>query len=279
MGAIAPSVRLEGIGLHSGVLCGVVLRQIEGPCRLRVGATVSPIADLHVVRTDRGVTVKLGRGGPTVDLVEHLLAALAAFGIRDGLEIEVAGGEVPLLDGGARAFCAAIRQLAPPRAGPRLAVARRAEIRHDKARYSFVPGPAVGVHVVSRFVEPIGVQRASWAGDAAAFEETIAPARTFGFASEIDELRRAGRARHVDPRAVMVFDAAGRMTPPGAPMGPDEVARHKLLDLLGDLYLHGGPPVGSVSADRPGHGATHAVVRRALGAGILLALGRPPAPR
>jgi UDP-3-O-acyl-N-acetylglucosamine deacetylase len=55
----------------------------------------------------------------------------------------------------------------------------------------------------------------------------------------------------------------------GAPFAPDEPARHKLLDLVGDMYLYGGPPRGRVRAFRPGHAATHAAMARALDLGVL----------
>jgi len=76
------------------------------------------------------------------------------------------------------------------------------------------------------------------------------------------------RAAEVDLGSVLVYDDAGPLPACRAP-GPEEPARHKLLDLIGDLALHGGPPVGSVTAFAPGHTATHAVLARALGSGIL----------
>jgi UDP-3-O-[3-hydroxymyristoyl] N-acetylglucosamine deacetylase len=126
----------------------------------------------------------------------------------------------------------------------------------------------VGLEVAVEYPET-GPEAASWHGDRGDFLERIAPARTFGFLREAALLFDSGRARHVDPQAVLVFDAQGGVVGSSRPPGPAELARHKLLDLIGDLYLYGGPPLGRLRASRPGHRATHAVVRQALAEGIL----------
>jgi UDP-3-O-[3-hydroxymyristoyl] N-acetylglucosamine deacetylase len=226
-----------------------------------------------LVRTDHGVAVRLGPGGPTIDLVEHLCAALGALGVRDGLTVRIEGSEVPLLDGGARAHCAALRRLGVAAAPPPVRVARAEELVRGDSRYRFEPAEAPHVAVAAEFPAPLGRQTASWDGSGADFEQHIADARTFGFAREAEALRSVGRAAHVDLTSMMVFDEAGRVLPPGAPMAEGEIARHKLLDLVGDLYLHGGPPRGRVTAHRPGHGATHAVVAEAFDRGILVRTG------
>jgi UDP-3-O-[3-hydroxymyristoyl] N-acetylglucosamine deacetylase len=121
------------------------------------------------------------------------------------------------------------------------------------------------------FPPPVCRQRATWDGDAAAFMARIAPARTFGWAHELDALRAVGRASAVDLASVLVFDERGPIS--GCrPPEPDEPARHKLLDLVGDLTLHGGPPLGIIDAFAPGHTATHAVVVRALSLGVLVCI-------
>ena len=73
------------------------------------------------------------------------------------------------------------------------------------------------------------------------------------------------------PQPVIVFTPA-KVLSAGRPYEPDEPARHKLLDLLGDLYLHGGAPIGFLRAERPGHQRTHEIVRRALDAGVVRAM-------
>jgi UDP-3-O-[3-hydroxymyristoyl] N-acetylglucosamine deacetylase len=85
---------------------------------------------------------------------------------------------------------------------------------------------------------------------------------------DFDELGRLGLARHVDPEAVVVLAPDG-VHCRGA-FEADEPARHKLLDLVGDLYLHGGPPQGRMHAHRPGHSANAAAIARALEEGVLV---------
>ena len=109
---------------------------------------------------------------------------------------------------------------------------------------------------------------ASWSGDAIDFAARIAPARTFALARDADELVVAGLARHVDPASVVLV-ADDAIHSAGMPFAPDEPARHKLLDLMGDLYLRGGPPRGTVRATRPGHAANAEACRIALSNGLL----------
>jgi UDP-3-O-[3-hydroxymyristoyl] N-acetylglucosamine deacetylase len=174
-----------------------------------------------------------------------------------------------LLDGGALELSRALLTLGLKREAPRLLVTRRAELLEGESRYAFEPGDSPTLAVEVHFGAGIGRQRAELRGEAGEYLAEIATARTFGFESDAEDLRARGRARHVDPTAVVVLDADGRALPPSAPLQPDELARHKLLDLMGDLFLYGGPPRGRVSADRPGHAATHSVMKQALEAGLL----------
>jgi UDP-3-O-[3-hydroxymyristoyl] N-acetylglucosamine deacetylase len=149
-------------------------------------------------------------------------------------------------------------------------VTRAATIDVDGSRYAFRPCSGVRVSVAIDFHDPDPrlAPVATWDGEAAEFRSSIAPARTFGFAHEVDALAARGLASHVAPESVVVL-AADRILSAGAPFREDEPARHKLLDLIGDLYAHGGPPVGAVEASKPGHAATHEAVRRALADGVL----------
>ena len=202
-----------------------------------------------------------------IGTVEHLFAALEARSIRSGVIIEIEGAEVPLVDGGARAFADAIAEcdIAP---SPRPVIARSASFNIRESRYDFAPADNVNVEVSIDFNDDRIGRFAAWAGDAADFRTRIAPARTFGFAHELGSLMARGLANHVTPESVIVFSPDSVLTA-GAPYSADEPARHKLLDLLGDLYVHGGAPVGSIRAERPGHAATHEVMRRAWEEGVV----------
>jgi UDP-3-O-[3-hydroxymyristoyl] N-acetylglucosamine deacetylase len=147
-------------------------------------------------------------------------------------------------------------------------VARAGVIEVGASRYELRPG-ALSVEVDVDFDDARLERRARWDGDAGDFRDRIATARTFGLAAEIDALLARGLASHVTPETVVVI-AKDRVLHAGAPFRPDEPARHKLLDLVGDLYAHGGPPRGVVRASRPGHAATHEAMRRALADGLLV---------
>jgi UDP-3-O-[3-hydroxymyristoyl] N-acetylglucosamine deacetylase len=251
----------------------VRLLAAPGPIVVRQRGAEARLDELSPVRTDRGVTVSSKDGGVRVDLIEHLLAAVGGLGVVAGLAIAVEGDELPLLDGGARRFAEALTALELPR-GRRLRVTRAARLSHGRSEYRFSPGAVPGVLVEVDFPAPVGRQHAAWDGDEGDFVARIAPARTFGWAHELDALRAAGRAAAVDPSAVIVFDERGTVAG-FRPPAPEEPARHKLLDLVGDLALYGGPPLGRVEAFAPGHTASHAVAVRALELGVLAEIPSP----
>lgn len=273
-------VRLEGYALHAGIMTAVTLMKRPGPITLEQGSRRTLLRDLIVGRTDGGVTVR-DEGGLEVDLVEHLLSALGGLAIRQGVGIVVEGPEMPILDGGARQFADALIALDLPADPPELIVKRQGEIAWGASAYRFDVGRFAEVIVETSF-EPrgIGAEEARWDGTARAFLADIAEARTFGFQSDqvaYFERQRALLAKRTDDpaavraftEAVVVFDHDGRPLAGSAPPRALEVPRHKLLDLIGDFALYGGPPRGVVSARLPGHAASHRIIREALSLGLL----------
>lgn len=270
LGAEGAAAIFEGQGLHTGARARVRLVREAGPARLRAwgGGAEVRIGALAVGAAARSTSVEAGDGRLAVRTVEHLFAALAALPVYEGVVVEIDGPEIPLVDGGARAFLDALERLGVRSSPPPLVVRREASIEIGASRYDFAPGLGRELEVEVDFGDARLDRAARWDGSLADFRERIAPARTFGFEREIEELMARGLASHVAPESVVVIGhheifAAGR------PFEPDEPARHKLLDLIGDLYAHGGPPLGRVRARRPGHAATHEAVRRALVAGAL----------
>jgi UDP-3-O-[3-hydroxymyristoyl] N-acetylglucosamine deacetylase len=197
--------------------------------------------------------------------VEHLFAALGGLGLHRDVSVELSGGEVPFLDGGAAAFARALMGLGIAASEPRFRVVHDQEVEIGPSIYRFRRASTVELSVELSFPDARLSPRAEWHGDAADFVERIAPARTFIFARE---LATAEVAFFADAGSVVVLDE-DRVLCAGAPFVADEPARHKLLDLIGDLYLYGGPPLGRMEVHRPGHAATHAAVAAALSMGIL----------
>lgn len=264
----AVSIALRGVALHRGDAVAVRLSPAPGPIVIAQRGAEAELHDLRVIRADRGVTIASADERVRLDLVEHLFAAVGGLGVGAGLRIVTEDLELPLLDGGAKQYAEALQALRIPRAPRHLFIAREATLRHGASVYRFSPADEPCIRVEVAFRPPVGQQSAAWDGDAADFVQRIAPARTFGWADEYAALRAAGRAASVDLESVLVFDGAGVLS--GCrPAEPAEAARHKLLDLIGDLALHGGPPRGVTEAFAPGHTATHAVVAEALARGVL----------
>lgn len=267
---MAPSIALGGTALHAGVPSAVLFAAHDGPVVLAQNGRAMPLDRWVVARADAGVCVRSPDGMASVDLVEHVLAAVGGLGIEHGLRIVVDGPEPPLVDGGAAAFASAIGRLriAPVRQRT-CRVVKRDRVEIGSSIYEVEPSDRVSVEVAIEFDHPlVVVQRAVWDGSAAAFERAIAPARTFGFLAQWGALKAAGRAKGANTRDVVVLCPDG--TSPSDPRPePDECVRHKLLDLIGDMTLTGGVPLGRVRVQRPGHRTNLEAMRRLLASGVV----------
>lgn len=238
----------------------------SGPITFAIGDRTLSLAELEVVDATRSTT--LGTAGVRIGTVEHMLSALAGLGFHEGVRIVVEGSEMPLADGCAASFCDALIALGIDRSEPRSVITKAQEVSIGESRYVFEPHDGVALEVHIDFADPRIAKTARWDGDARDFRERIAIARTFGFAHEVEALAARGLASHVAPESVVVF-APDAVLHSGRPFEADEPARHKLLDLAGDLFVHGGPPIGRVIAHRPGHAATHAAVAKARSLGVV----------
>ena len=269
----ARSVVVEGRGLHTGERGAVSFVRQGGPIVVRAGGVDVELHELRVVDTTRSTTVANGDGALRIATIEHVFAALGGLGIHDGVAIEIEGREPPLADGGARMYVDALAALGVSSSPPGLRVARDGVIELGASRYELFAAASdddvVELEVAVDFDDDRIAKSARWSGDASDFRTRIAVARTFGFEHELAELASRGLASHVSPESVVVI-GEGRISSSGNAFSADEPVRHKLLDLIGDLYLYGGPPRGRVRATRPGHAATHAMMRRAFEEGLFV---------
>ena len=243
---------LEGTGIHGGRRSRVWLHRDPGPLRFRVQDAII-VADLsHVVDTER-CTV-LGGGGARVAVVEHLLAACHALGFWSQLLIEVDGDELPILDGSAAPWAAALGALGSPPPPPapwtvERAIHWRSGADGAASEVDITPGDAA-LEVSIAFEHPaIGRQR--WHGEPADYRDLL-PARTFGFAHELAALQARGLAEGARHGSGILFTDEGTSEPLRA---PDEPVRHKALDAIGDLALLGRPLGGRVRVHRGSHRA------------------------
>jgi UDP-3-O-[3-hydroxymyristoyl] N-acetylglucosamine deacetylase len=208
------------------------------------------------------------QGEARVRTVEHLLAALAALGV-DNARIEVDGPEVPLLDGSAREWAAAIAQAGViPQTSPRpvWSVQQPVWIREEDTFVAALPATETRFTYGIDFDLPaIGNQWHSWSIDSS-FVEQIAPARTFGLLHQIDYLRNQGLIKGGSLDNALVCGPDGWLNPPLR--FANEPARHKLLDLVGDLSLLGFFPTAHFLAYKASH-HLHTQLARSLAQAIV----------
>lgn len=250
---ITRAVESSGIGLHGGRPARVVLRPATAPGWTLCGAPVGPS-----LVADATLSTTLATPAGPVDTVEHLFAALAG-GRIDDVAIDVEGGELPAVDGSALPWLALIDAAGPVEvdgAPPTpLVVDRPLRIGDHRRWIAVTPADHLELAVTIDF--PL-IGRQTFAAPLADFR-SVADARTFGFARDADALRAAGRALGAGVHNAVVFGDDGR---PLAPLRhPDEPARHKWLDLVGDLALLGHPLRARVEAHAAGHALHHALVR------------------
>lgn len=251
---LARPFTVHGVGLHTGAPTAVTVSAgAVGAGRVFVVGGVDIPAALDAV-VDTRLATTLGRGDARVTMVEHLLAALLAAGV-DNARIVVDGPEVPVLDGSARTWVAAIDHagvVAQAAARSPIAITRPVRVTHGDAWAELTPAPAFELDVVIDFPHP-RIGRQAWAGPVSgrAFH-ALADARTFGFRSDAERLWASGLARGASLDNTVVFDADAVLNPDGL-RSHDEPVRHKALDAVGDAALLGAPLLGRLTAYKAGH--------------------------
>ena len=208
-------------------------------------------------------TVLGDREGPVVSTAEHVLAALRGMGV-DNATIEVDCPEVPIMDGSAAAFVAAIDQAGVvEQAAPRrfLQVLKPIQVRIGDSVAELRPyANGFRAEVEIDFANPvIGKQNFSLDLDPESFRREVSRARTFGCMSDVAKLLEAGFARGASFENSLVFDESSLLNAEGLRFA-NECARHKVLDVIGDLALAGLPLLGVYRSVRGGHKLNHAVL-------------------
>lgn len=246
----------SGVGLHSGQPVEVTLRPAPvntGRQFVRLDLEGQPVipAQIEAVKSTQLAT-ELVAHGASVRTVEHLLAALAIAGI-DNVTIEITGAEVPILDGSAQSWLDGIQRVGiVPQEVPRPAVTLSEPITvyEGEAFVSAIPAPELRLTYGIDFpYAAIGRQWCSFIPSELA--AAVAPARTFGFAEQVEYLRSQGLIQGGSLENALVCSKSGWVNPPLR--FADEPVRHKLLDLWGDLALLGTPPIAHYVAYRASH--------------------------
>jgi len=268
---LSKEVSFDGLGLFSGEQATLTL----APAQADVGILFVreedgkvahiPARVANVVHRPRRTCLR--NGTLCVETVEHCMAALAGMQIDNAI-VKVSGGkvgEVPGGDGSSQPFTQAIQQAGITQldaAVQPLIIKTPIHLADGAATLDALPGPADGLEIIYDFEGPPPVGRQLFAfhlGDDD-FTTELSPARTFAFEDEARDLQARGLVQHLSPKDVLVIAASGPID--NQFRFANECARHKVLDLLGDLYLLGRPIRGRILAHRSGHSLNHALVKR-----------------
>jgi len=285
-------VSLSGIGLHTGEASTVCFKPAESNFGIRfqrmdIEGQPEFQADIrYVSSTNRGTT--LSNDITSVRTIEHAMSALYGLGIDD-LLIQIEGIELPILDGSAKPFVDAFLSVGIKTMDVEkefLEIDEVIEFKHAEtgSEYILMPADNFTVQSLVDFNIPHVAKQFAEMDDPSEYSDQIAPARTFGFFSEIESLLERDLAKGADlSNAIVVADrpiSKEELTAFEIKVGvpnlsissegilnntplrfSNELARHKLLDLLGDLALFGKEIKGKLIAKKPGHEANVALAK------------------
>ena len=266
---IAREASLDGIGLHLGRACAIRFLPAAsgGGVRFRrVDLAGRPETPAHVsaaIAAER--RTQLGEGEGALHTVEHVLAAVAGLEIDD-IVIEMDSAEPPIMDGSAEPFRRALELAGIVAQSGEPDVLRLSEpvrVVDGESVYVAHPADAFELEVKIDFAHPvIGQQEGRWRVTPESFSRELAPARTFGMLSWVEELRGKGLIRGASSENTIVLDE--RAVVGTTLRWPDEFVRHKAMDVVGDLALAGQRVHARISATKPSHRGTVTLVREML---------------
>ena len=261
--------RAVGIGLHSGTKVQLALRPAAADTgvvfrRVDVDPPVDiPLMPENVVDTRMATTI--GRGDVRVATIEHLMSALAGLGI-DNCYVDVDAPEIPIMDGSAASFvflvqAAGISEQNAPKKFAR--VVKPIEFRDGDAWARLEPYFGFKLKFSIAFNHPAidateQMVEVDFARDS--YIKEVSRARTFGFVNDVEALRKAGLAIGGSFENAIVMDEYRVLNADGLRAG-DEIAKHKMLDAIGDLAVLGHPLIGSYVAHKSGHAINNKLLR------------------
>jgi UDP-3-O-[3-hydroxymyristoyl] N-acetylglucosamine deacetylase len=264
--------KTTGVGLHTGARVELTLRPAPADTgivfhRVDLPQPVAIPADaMHVGDTRLSSTLKLG--GTSISTVEHVMSALAGLGI-DNLHVDVAGPELPIMDGSAGPFvyllqaAGIVEQDATKRY---LRILAPVEVRDGDKWARFDPYDGFRLDFTIDFPHPMfGSENRHVAIDFAdhSYVKEVARARTFGFMQDVEAMREAGLGLGGSLQNAIVLDEYRVLNSEGLRYD-NEFVKHKVLDAIGDLYLLRHPLIGQYTAFKSGHGLNNAVARALL---------------
>jgi UDP-3-O-[3-hydroxymyristoyl] N-acetylglucosamine deacetylase len=266
------STKTTGVGLHTGARVELVLRPAPPDTGIVFHRTDLPgmpsIAALAANVGDTRLSSTLNGEGTSVSTVEHLMSALAGMGI-DNLHVDIAGPEIPIMDGSAGPFvfllqsAGIVEQAISKRY---LRVVETLEARDGDKWARFEPCNGFRLDFTIDFPHPVfGLENRQVVVDFAehSYAKEVARARTFGFMQDLEAMRAAGLGLGGSLQNAVVLDEFGVLNSEGLRYD-NEFVRHKVLDAIGDLYLLGHPLIGQYTAYKSGHALNNQLARALL---------------
>lgn len=268
---VAPAI-IAGVGVHTGdrvrlavrpapVGTGIVFVRTD----IRDRDNRIPVSGEAVVDARLNTMIE-NAAGVRLSTIEHLMAAFAALGVSNAV-VEVDGPELPILDGSALQFVQLLdragfrRQEAPVRY---IEILEPIRVQDGDKSAALLPCDRYEMRFEIDFPTPvIGNQVVDFVVDEQTFRDEIMAARTFGFAHEVEALRKAGLARGGSLENAVVIDGDQILNPGGLRM-EREFVKHKALDAIGDLYVLGAPLLGRYEGVKAGHHINNLLVRELL---------------
>ena len=266
------SIQAVGVGLHTGkriyltlrpaaANTGIVFHRVDFDSPFDVPASTEYVVDTRMSTT-------LGCGGVHISTVEHLLSAVAGLGI-DNLHVDVDAPEVPIMDGSAGPFVFLLRsagieeQNAPKKF---IRICRTVEVKKDDKWARFRPYDGFKVHFTIDFDHPAFRHKAQSAEvdfSSTSFVTSVSRARTFGFLKDYEKLRDMNLACGGSLENAIVIDDHRIINEEGLRV-EDECIKHKVLDVIGDLYLLGRGLIGSFEGYKSGHELNNMLLNKLL---------------
>jgi len=265
-------IKTTGVGLHTGARVeltlrpapentGIVFHRVDLPQAVALPADARNVGDTRL-------SSSLEKDGAKVSTVEHLMSALAGLGI-DNLHVDVAGPELPIMDGSAGPFvfllqsAGIVEQGAPKRY---LRIKAPVEVKHGDKWARFDPHHGFVLDFTIDFPHPVfGSESRRVVIDFAehSYTKEVSRARTFAFMQDVETMREAGLALGGSLQNAIVLDETRILNSEGLRYD-NEFAKHKVLDAIGDLYLLGHPLIGKYTAFKSGHALNNALSRALL---------------
>lgn len=267
---LAKDVKVTGIGLHSGKKVTLKLIPAEADfgiqfVRVDLANSSRMKANALTVGTTENATT-LGSGVEAIHTVEHLLGTLYGLGI-DNCLIEIDGPEVPIMDGSGASFVFLLKEAGIKNLNKSkkfLVILDTVRVEKDGKWAQFEPHHNLLIDSTIVFAHPIiKTQRFDFEFSCETFIQDISRARTFGFARDVDMLKRKGLIKGGSLDNAIVLDDYKVMNPEGLRFA-NEFVRHKILDTIGDVSLLGHELAGKITTYKSGHNLHNLLCRKLL---------------